>query len=250
MNHTISPISVFQTSDYSRFHNIHGNRDLNKNKIRKIMKEIRAGNDILDQVPVLVSIEHNKLLVYDGQHRIEIAKQLRRPVHYIIRPKMTLHDVAKVNSNVEKWKPQDFINCYIAAGNSNYKKIDEFKINYELPLSISLVLLAKGIINSEGGKELLKEQFEKGIFEVKKWKQAVEVAEACKRFSLFDAWNSGGFAVAICKIIGADKCDFEELVKKFKEDTLKLHKQSSAKAYLVNLEEIYNKGYSKRRVIF
>lgn len=250
MNHTTSAIAVFKTTDYVRFKNVDGNRPLNKLKIKKIIKEIESGNDILDHVPVLVGVKGERLLVYDGQHRIEIAKQLKRPVHYIIRPEMSLHDVAKVNSNVEKWKAADFINCYTAAGNMNYRKIEDFMNMYGMPLSISLILLSNGVIKSEGGKQAITEAFEKGLFEVKKWKQAVEVAEACRKFEAFNEWNSRAFGVAICRILEADMCDFPELVERFNKEPKQLEKQHTYKQYLVILEQIYNKGNHKRRAIY
>lgn len=250
MNHTTSAIAVFRTTEYSRFKNVNGNRPLNKQKIKKIIKEIESGNDILDHVPVLVGVKDEKLLVYDGQHRIEIARQLKRPVHYIIRPEMSLHDVAKVNSNVEKWKSADFINCYITAGNQNYRKIESFMSTYGMPLSLTLVLLANGVIKSDSGKETLIESFQRGEFEVKKWKQAVEVAETCKKFETFHEWNSRAFGVAICRLLESDMCDFEELVDKFSKDPKALEKQHTYKQYLVNLEQIYNKGNHKRRAIY
>lgn len=250
MNHEESCIKVHHTKDYKRFKVIKGNRALNKGKISRIIKEINAGNDILAHVPILVSEGSNCLEVIDGQHRFEISKQLGRPVHYIVRPKMTLLGIAKVNTNVEKWKAKDFINCYIATGNKNYEKIEEFMDSYQIPLSATLVLLNKGITTKDSGADVLRTQFEAGTFEVKCWKQAVDIAECCKRFSTHRGWNCRAFVVAICKILQADKCDIDELVEKFTEEPRKLEVHGDPKKYLANLEEIYNKGYRQRRVIF
>lgn len=253
MEHKQSKVKVYQTDDYKLFAQLDGNRSLNKKKIERIIKEIKAGNDILDLVPVLVRESKNKLIVLDGQHRLEIAKLLKRPVHYILQIKdMTLHNVAKVNSNTEKWKDLDFINCYVTAGNNHYKRLEEFRKTYGMAVGVCLVLLKYGTVRSDGGgdAEAMRMDFEQGRFEVKKYKEAVMLAEICQNFSAFPSWSSRPFVMAISKILTAEKCDFDVLVKKYKEDPAKLTNQGNVKSYLSLLEEIYNRNNSKRRMIF
>lgn len=250
MNHQQSKVTVYSTTDYKAFRKVKGNRELNQTKIKRIIREINHGNDILDEVPILVTESGNVLEIIDGQHRLEIAKHLKRPVHYILQKKLTLHQVAKINSNVEKWKAKDFINCYIAAGNKNYDKLQEFMDKYQIPLSVSLVLLYNGIIENESGKETLREAFEKGSYEVKHWRQAVDIAEACMKFNLHNGWNSRAFVVAICRLLQKDVCDIDELVEKFKKDPKKLERHANYKLYLSNLENIYNINKQKRLTIY
>lgn len=253
MQHTASKVKVFMTEKYELFENVDGNRPLNKKKIQRIIAEIQSGNDILDEVPVLVKEVKNRLQVLDGQHRVDIARQLQRPVHYILhKENMTLHNVAKVNSNVEKWTDQDFIRCYVKAGNENYKKLKKFHETYGIAVGICLVLLSKGKLVNDGSSahESLRLLFEQGLFEVKALKEAQIFAELCKGFSAFKSWNSRPFMVAMGKIIAAEKADMDILLNKFNEDPSRLLNHGNWKSYLTNLEEIYNKGNSKRRTIF
>lgn len=252
MNHTPSKIKVFKTEDYSLFQNVDGNRPLNKKKIARIVAEIQSGNDILDEVPVLVKEAKSKLHVLDGQHRVQIAKELSRPVHYIIHKEdMSLYKVAKVNSNVEKWSDADFIRCYEKAGNTNYKRIREFHEQYGIAVGLCLTMLASGSVSDGGSsQEKHRQDFETGLFEVKKMKEARMLAELCKNFEAFKAWNTRPFIIAINKLVIADLCNFDVLIKKFSEDPGQLPNQSNWKAYLTSLEAIYNKGNSKRRTIF
>lgn len=252
MEHTKSKVIVYQTSEYNRFKKVEGNRSINNKKIDRIIAEIQAGNDVLDHHPVLVKEGKNALEVLDGQHRIEVAKKLKRPVHYVIKKEsMNLYQVAKVNSNVEKWTAQDFIKCYVAAGNENYKKIDKFQRQYKIAIGVCLSMLDHGGLKADfsAAAELVRE-FETGVYVVKKYKEAVMLAEICKSFEDFSNWNSRSFIVAISKIINAGKCDMDVLLKKYKEDPRRLESHGNWKKYLVNLEEIYNTGYSKRRTIY
>ncbi|HTD95133.1 MAG TPA: hypothetical protein VK644_15010 [Chitinophagaceae bacterium] len=255
MNHTSSKVKVYQTSDYKIFLMVDGNRPINKKKVQRIIAEIQSGNDVLDEVPVLVKEHKSKLEVMDGQHRLEVARQLARPVHYIIHAaNMTLHNVAKINSNTEKWKDADFINCYVKAGNNNYKRLDAFLKQYGIAVGTSLMLLSRGSLQADGstGEDLLRLSFEQGTYEVKKYKEAVLIAETCKAFVEFSCWNGRNFVKAICKLVDAGKEDFKMdiLVKKFKSDPKRLQAQGNWKQYMANLEEIYNIGNSKRRVIY
>lgn len=252
MKHTESDVKVYRTSDYSIFSRIKGNRQLNANKIRKMVRDIKNGQDLLSDFPILTTNGGTRLEVIDGQHRLEAARQTKKPIFYIIRShSMELDRMARFNSLQEKWKPSDFINCYIEKGVSDYKKLQDFLDSYGVPISVALNLLHYGVTGGDVGvKDDISEMFRKGEFRVKHMKQAVEIITECKKFDAFTGWNTRPFIVAISKILGADKCDFDELVDKFNSDHRQMARHANAKGYLTNLEQIYNKGYSKRRVIF
>jgi hypothetical protein len=251
MEHQQSKVKVYQSENYKMFKRIDGNRKTSAKKKERIIKEIQSGNDILDESPILVKENKHVLYILDGQNRFEIAEELKRPVHYIIKKDdMSIYNVAKVNSNVEKWKFSDFINSYIASGNENYKKIQKFHDTYGIAIGTCLVMLTYGTIISDSSMESLNQKFQMGEFEVKKYKEACQVAEICKTFSEYDKWNSRPFVTAISRILIAEKCDFDVLVKKFKRDPSRLKYHSHWKGFANNLQEIYNIDNSKQRVIY
>lgn len=128
MQHTEATIQIYFTKDYARFNMINGNRQLNDAKIKKIITEINGGNDMLRYYPIQVRQNKERLDILDGQHRFWISKKLARGVFYIlVQEEKSMPDIAKINSNVEKWKNEDFINCYVQHGNSNYQIIREFQ---------------------------------------------------------------------------------------------------------------------------
>lgn len=251
MEHTKSKVTVYQTDDYSLFKFLDGNRMLNKNKIEKIIREIKSGNDILDEVPILVNENKNHLDIVDGQHRFEVAKQLKRHVHYTIKQaKMSLYNVAKVNSNTENWRGVDYINAYSKAGNDSYVKLGAFTRKYRISIGPALSILTFGLQMHDGTIAELYAKFEQGEFEIKKQKEGVQFAELCKCFSDYKAWNKRQFMIAISKIIRGEKCDMDVLLKKFRNDPKQLSYHPDWKGIINNLEHIYNIGNSKRRTIF
>lgn len=252
MNHTASDVKVYVTSDYKMFNRIKGNRILNNLKIKKMVRDMKHGLNFLADFPIVTSVENGKLSVHDGQHRFEAAKQMKKPVYYIIRKEtMTLDNMARVNSLQEKWKPRDFINCYIEKGIKDYGVLNDFVDDYGTPVLVAIKLLYQGVTGGDGGAtEELRKIFEHGEFKAKHTKQAKEIMETCKLFAQFESWNSRPFIVAITKVLSSDKCDFDELLDKFNKYPEMLTKHGTAKDYLVNLEQIYNKGKHKREVIY
>lgn len=249
MKHTESNIKIFFTRDYSVFENINGNRDLNLRKIERIKQDINEGLDVLKYCPVIVSEKGGKLRVIDGQHRLQVAKDLKSNVWYVIAQEMTLPEIAKMNNNTEKWKPKDFINCYAQQGNKHYKTLHQFIQDYGFPLSVCLQLLTKGgNVNDIGGDT--KGEFQSGLFKVKSEAEAKRVGDIISRFKGFSGYTSRTFIVAICKIMGAGKVPIEDVIGAWEKNTEALKVQSSWKEYLVNLEILINIGKSKRRVIY
>jgi hypothetical protein len=250
-----SSIVVYFSTTYSDFQILAANREINQGKINRIKKDIEIGIDVLRYCPILVVVKKDsfgddKLFILDGQHRFWVAKQLGKPVHFVIvTEEMDMYSIASVNSNTDKWKPEDYINCYVAFDNLSYKTIQWFMDTYRMQLTVSLSLLEKGTIKSDGGYSRGKD-FEKGKFVVKCKDRAVEIAECCKRFEKFSYYRNRNFVIAICKIMEAAKVSMDELVAKFEKCTEDLTPQATYKDYLVCLEMLFNKNNRQRKPIF
>jgi hypothetical protein len=248
-DHTESKVKIFFTKDYDRFIRMNGNRKLNKAKIKRIETDIENGLDVLKYCPVIVAEKDGKLEIIDGQHRFAVAKDLGSHVWYVVAEELSLMEIAKVNSNTEKWKNADFIHCYASQGNVHYQQVQQFMEKYGFPLSVTLALLTKGAIMSDGGNDV-KKDFQGGVFEVKDLEAAEQVADTVMRFDGFSGAKSRTFVVAICKILTANKVEIGDVIEAYLRNQDKLQMQGSWKNYLVNLESILNIGKQNRRVIF
>lgn len=242
ITHKTSTVAVFQSRDYSVFGMMKGNRPLNQHKIARIIKEIEGGNDMLPYYPIQVKCDENKLIILDGQHRFFISKQLNKPVHYIIVvEKKSMLDIAKINSNVDKWKAGDFINCYTTAGINDYNVLNNFLQKYGFSLGVSLSLLAKGDPGSQNGSIAeLHQAFIDGSFKVKTLAEAEEHGEFCKQFSAFKNWRSRALIIALHRIKQASKVSMDDLIDAFNKNPDMLKEHANLKDYIVNLEQIIN----------
>ena len=250
MQHTEASIKIHFTNDYARFNMINGNRQLNEGKIKRIIKEIEDGNDMLRYYPIQVKENKERLDILDGQHRFWICRNLRRPVFYIlITEEKSMTDIAKVNSNVEKWKSADFINCYVQLGNKNYELIRDFLETYGISLSVVLIMLSKGSPGVEGSHPEIGEDFKNGNFVVKYYDEAVKLAELCKQFESFANWRSRAFVIAIYRVVKAGLVPLKDVHDAWKKRPEMLTEQANYKSYVSILEQILNVGKQKRIVI-
>lgn len=242
MNYQESNTKVYFTSDYGLFKIIDGNREIDEHRVKKIKADIELGIDILKYAPLIVFERQGRFEIIDGQHRFFTAKQLKRPVHFIIMPEnRSLPEIAKLNSVSKQWKTKDFIHCYVAQGNTNYIKLQEFMTVYELSASLSIRLLSNGDPGTTPGGGGSIDVFQRGDFEVKKENEAVKLAQACLLFKDFAHWRSNTFFSAINRIMQAGKIKISDLVEKYQQNKEVLIKQPDVKSYIGILSIIYNK---------
>lgn len=211
--HVEANIKIYFTRDYSRFKNIQGNRTLNERKIDKIINDIEDGFDMLRYCPIIVDKDMN---VIDGQHRLQVARDLGSNIWYVISDTISLHEIAKMNTNTERWKPKDFIHCYCENGIQSYYDLKEYMKAYKIPLMASIDLLMNGNI-ATGGKKSTVEKFETGKFVVNYKQQAEEIGLLIQRFDKYPGYLSRNFIAAIQRVLASNKCQMDKLITKFEK---------------------------------
>lgn len=248
MKHTPSAVAVFQSSDYDRFRLITGNRSLNLQKIKKIIADIETGTNLLRYNPLLVVVKDGHLDIVDGQHRFAVCKKLKEPVHYIIAEDLTLYQIAKMNSNTEKWKSEDFINCYKELKNPGYIKLDMLLKKYKSsPVICVASLLHNGTVQVTG-HEGVTEIFKQGLLEAKHEDRAELLLSTAASVN-FSRNMTRDFLCALQRIIDAGVIEIGVLIEKVNANADELIPQTNTKRYIANLEEIANKGKHKRVLI-
>jgi len=234
MEHVESSVKVYYTKDYSIFRALKGNRLLNEAKINRIIDDIRGGLDLLRYYPIVVD---EKMNVIDGQHRLYVAKKLKLNVYYVIITRdLTLEEIAKVNSNTEKWNSKDFIHCYKANDNEHYTTLETFLDTYSFPLSVAQHLLMYGTAGNDSGNANIKLIFQQGKFKVSYKDDAERIAKAVYEFEHFRKFKTRPFIVAIDRLL-AKGFDMKELATKSLD---KIIIQPNYQEYIQLLTTIYN----------
>ena len=250
MDHEQSNVIVYVTGEYGRFKLILGNRRLNEEKISRIIKEITTGNDMLRYYPIQVSEHGEKLEIIDGQHRFHICKKLKVPVYYIVvKEDKSLPDIAKINSNTEKWKATDFINCYLEQKNKDYAILNDFIKKTGFPISLAIRLLDSGHPGNDGSSKSILKQFQYGTFKVKALKEAEEIYSNVALFKPFKYITSRAFVIAIYRIRNAGALPLEEIAAAVRKRPEMLSQQTNYKNYIYQLEQIVNMNKQHRIIL-
>jgi len=248
MQHNEATIKIYFTREYGAFKSILGNRDLSQTKINRIIRDIDNGLDMLKFCPIIVDKDMN---VIDGQHRLFVAKKIKSNIWYVIADKLDLIDIAKINSNTEKWKAKDFLNCYIVQGLKDYEVLEDFVTRHKISVGIGIKLLMSGCITSSRDVTVrVKPAFERGLFKVEHMEYAERLLSVAERFSTFDKHLTRDFLNAIHNLLNAGKANIDDLIRNFNHDSSALDRCGTTKDYMNALEVIYNWKKKERHLIF
>lgn len=250
MQHNESNTRIYFTRDYSAFKNITGNRDLNPAKIKRIIRDIENGLDMLRYCPIIVN---EQMEIIDGQHRYFVSKKVGSNVYYVIsKNELDITEIAAINSNTERWKYKDFLHCYMTKKVDDYLTLDYFMKQYSVPIGTAIKLLQYGSINADRKNEeqTAKVLFESGKFKAKYLVEASELMELVHRFKAYPKFLQRSFIQAIRDIKLAGKANMDELLEKFHTDRSPLDRCVTSKDYINALEQIYNYRKKDRHIIF
>lgn len=124
---------ILKTDKYDMFNKQTGNRDLKR--VKELKDTILLdGNSYPFFSPIIVN---DDLEVIDGQHRLEICKELNCEVEYIVRKGLKIYDTVNMNRVANAWKNSDIIASYIARGLGLFPDVNILCKKYNLdPVTI------------------------------------------------------------------------------------------------------------------
>lgn len=221
-----------QTTDYSIFKTIDGNRPIDWRHVERLANKIKQKN-LLHLEPILVN---SSLGVIDGQHRLEVAKQLIVPIFYNIDDAVTKEDIATLNSNKLNWTIMDFINFYLVEGKPGFDILTNFMIeNPLIPIRMVLKLLAP--TNTKNTIQLIKD----GVLDVSQIEFGNRVAEGLKQYAehIKFAYDRD-FVLAVINCHRIEGYDHARMMSKVEAQPRSVVRCISAKQYSEMLAEIYN----------
>ena len=115
MKYTESKEKIYTTKDYDGFVFTDWNRSVSNGRVVKMVEAIKTTGWLPE--PVLVN---EKFEVIDGQSRVKALEKLSMPVEFCIKPGIGRQECQTLNLFQKNWSTTDYINSYIADGNTNY----------------------------------------------------------------------------------------------------------------------------------
>lgn len=145
---------VFKTTNYAQFKINKKNREISKVNIRGIKESILQRN-LLHLRPILVNAS---MEVIDGQHRLEVARQLNLPIYFVISGQSVVDDMALLNGYQKNWTTEDFF--HFSEDNEVVKVINCWSEKYKVPRYVLLHVFTTITKRKELAKQLLNNSFQ------------------------------------------------------------------------------------------
>jgi len=242
-----SRATIYFTKDYSQFSFIKGNRDISQKKVDKLIASIESGLDLLPYCPIIVS---EAMQIIDGQHRFYVSKKLGKPVHYVMCDVTNIRQIAEMNSNTDKWKMIDFVNCYIDLGIEDYKVLAAFRKRSGFSFGVCGVILSGCGFISDGGSRI-NADIEDGKFRVGDELAADSFLESYKKLMPHtDKYKDRKLISCMQKLYGSELFDEDTFIKKLESSGYRIEHKATVKLYLSHIEELYNYKNRERVIIY
>lgn len=241
-------MKVIKETIYSKFKFIVGNRPIVASKVNKLIETVTGGLNLFEYCPILVNED---MYVIDGQHRLEACRKMKLPVYYCVVHKITLNQIAKLNSSQNKWSMNDFFNCFIQTGIKDYKLLKTFRDKYDITTGNAAQLMMYGTVNDGGGS--VSEYFRDGLFKVQKSETAEKIMKAVydyQNIADLKILKNRNFIRAIQELLLSKDYNHEEVVNKLNLRKSVISKKSNFKEYAYHIEELFNRGNTNRRIIY
>jgi hypothetical protein len=151
---TLASTPMYETSDYSMFKIMLGNRVIDTKRVDRIVNNIQEVG--LIHAPIIVN---EKFEVIDGQHRLEACKRLNLPVYYVIERGADIGTCVTMNRIPSTWKEVDFIHLYAANGDKNYQALSNLIVEFNDAIPRAIIIAVAAGLSSEAIKQAKKGTF-------------------------------------------------------------------------------------------
>ncbi|MCP4571449.1 MAG: hypothetical protein GY838_03785 [bacterium] len=130
--------AITGTTNYLLFSNSKHNRGIDISKHRKLWVSMEKYG-FLRCFPIVCVRKNGKLIVKDGQHRLQIAQDLGLPVFYVVEE--TDFDIAEINNTPKTWGLYDYAKNYADNGRKAYREGLKFAAHHRLPIGVAFGML-------------------------------------------------------------------------------------------------------------
>jgi hypothetical protein len=237
---TLASTPMYETSDYSMFKIMLGNRAIDDKKVGNIMKNIEEVG--LIHAPIIVNEDYE---IIDGQHRFEACKRLHLPVFFVIENGANAQTCIAMNRVMSNWKDINYIRLYAENGNIEYQNLRDLIAVYGKKFTTRLILTISTLFareNDTGSNSKIKSgqfkfiSYEKTKADLEYLSRYVGTFPRCE-FYYFAVYNIA------CRFNIVDK---EELFEKITKHSGKFPMAYTRKEALDILSDVFN--YKRRGI--
>jgi hypothetical protein len=235
-------MKISQSSDYSQFEFITGNRPIDQRKVKKLV-HLMSAYGWLPSHPAMVCREGSRYQIKDGQHRIAAAKALKIPILFV--EDNSDISVADLNEPQSGWKTSDYIESYDALGYPEYKQLKAFAKIHGIPYTCAASLLAGETFRSKNQSRMIKS----GKFKIK----ASDYANLVMRIGYAIVEFAGEFGrsqnslIAISRLLFVPGFSPELFISRIQTGHHMLRNQATVDQFTEMFESVYNYKTTKAK---
>jgi hypothetical protein len=234
---------IYVTNNYDLFTTIKGNRLINQRNYSKLLKSMKEEQLC---VPILVNEDYG---VIDGQHRLQVCKELGLPVYFIVKENYGLEQVKRCNLVGSVWLKTDFLNMFVEQEIHSYLTFKSLIEHHNVALTCLLKIVA---LVQQKNLSVVSYQFENGEFTLTDEDIiGVEKFFIClEDFNFFTDYKSKSFLSAFIKLYTQTSYKHDTMRSKLKLRSFILKKSTNEEGYLSTLcNDIYSYGMSSNNAI-
>lgn len=235
--------TIYQTTDYDKFHFIKGNRPVKPGFVEKLAARMHKEGFLKDR-----AIDINPDMgIADGQHRFLAAKLQGIPLYYrILEKPVSIRSIQGRNIMIP-WSAHDYLNSYIELGDKRYVELKNFADEYRLSIAISFQILSKavGLGNSRNVLEAMRQD----KFEIPDYAWSERLASLVSEVRQYTPDNAFSHRACIRALaILMEKVDPKLLFNQLKRYQQVITRRVSVKDYLLEFENILNQGNTEKPI--
>lgn len=238
--------TVQKTYNYEQFTLEEWNRKLDKKNLARIDKKVEQEG--WRKIPILVDTNGK---VYDGQHRLQYAKEHNLPVYYTVIKGLEKQDCQIMNTTQKKWDAKDYIHYYSKLGNENYIRLAQLCEEYSFlaPPIIVTAIKSRGYggheqFSTKDGKLIITDREAKKARNKLNFYKKVEPYIKMIKGKTSQLYNAIGFCYDLPEI------DNDRLYRTIRERIKTIAPPANLEWALKGLEEIYNWHVKKQDQVY
>lgn len=224
---------AYWTNKLNTFKMIEGNRAVDENHVKRLMRMMENGYDGTRPIKV-----NERMEIIDGQHRVEAAKRLGIAVAYVVSNGAALQDCIEDNSGRKAWTNLNFINAYAELGKVDYIYIQNLLKQFgRIPLSSIYGALQTGNSDAvrQGRMSVSAEQYAEAQKALQYMVQFMPILEDAEPKAKHSAYMD---ALSFCYY--CDAIDNATLLNRVKSYSDKIKKTSRREDAIKYLGDAYN----------
>lgn len=225
---------VEETTDYSIFKIIKGNRQINPNVVKRITDSMRV-TPLFSPIMVNENFE-----IIDGQHRFVARKSLDLPIQFIQVPGYGVKEIHTLNTNGSNWKKVDYLRGYVDMGLRPYIMLNQFREMFpEFGIEVCISLSGTARYSAKGTASI--KTFENGEFIFKDYENAVKVGKMLMDFKpYYNGFNRRVFVTAFISIAKNKNYNHDEMLTRLNRIPNQITDQTNTDKVKLQFEDIYN----------